>query len=108
MQRAGAFGENDFGNTYIEINLTDQHLYAYKDGNKIVDCDIISGDPVNGLETPTGVFNMRFMFTNYNFVRKDFSKKLKYWMVFYGNTVDTNIGIASCDWITNIIYGTSR
>lgn len=101
LQRAGAFGENDFGNTYIEINLTDQHLYAYKDGNKIVDCDIISGDPVNGLETPTGVFNMRFMFTNYNFVRKDFSKKLKYWMVFYGNTVDTNIGIASCDWITN-------
>ena len=41
LQRAGAFGENDFGNTYIEINLTDQHLYAYKDGNKIVDCDII-------------------------------------------------------------------
>lgn len=101
LQRAGAFGENDFGNTYIEINLTTQHLYAYKDGNKIVDCDIISGDPVNGLETPTGVFNMRFMFTNYNFVRKDFTKKLKYWMVFYGNTVDTNIGIASCDWLTS-------
>ena len=101
LQRAGAFGENDFGNTYLEINLSDQHLYAYKDGNKIVDCDIISGDPVNGLETPTGVFNMRFMFTNYNFVRGSFSKQLKYWMVFYGNTVETNIGIASCNWISN-------
>ena len=100
LQRAGSFGEVDFGNTYIEINLTTQHLYAYKDGDKIVDCDIISGDPTKDSETPTGVFNMRFMFTKYNFVRGDFKKTLKYWMVFYGNTVETNIGIASCDWLT--------
>lgn len=100
LQRAGGFGETDFGNTYIEINLSTQHLYAYKDGNKIVDCDIISGDPNLKKETPTGVFNMRFMFTNYDYVRGSFKKTLKYWMVFYGNTVDTNIGIASCNWLT--------
>lgn len=100
LQRAGGYGENDFGNTYIEINLTTQHLYAYKEGNKIVDCDIISGDPGLKKETPTGAFNMRFMFTNYDYVRGSFKKTLKYWMVFYGNTVDTNIGIASCNWIT--------
>ena len=101
LQRAGAYGDVDFGNTYVEINLTTQRLFAYKDGNKIVEADIISGDPRNGKETPTGVFNMRFMFTNYNFVRGSFQKTLKYWMVFYGNTVETNIGIASCDWITD-------
>ena len=101
LQRAGAYGDNDFGNTYIEINLTTQHLYAYLEGEKIVDCDIISGDPNLKSETPTGVFNMRFMFTDYNFVRGDFTKTLKYWMVFYGNTVDTNIGIASCNWLTS-------
>lgn len=100
LQTAGAFGEVDFGDTYIEINLYDQHLYAYKDGERIVDCKIVSGDPVNGKETPTGIFNMRFMFTDYNFVRGSFQKKLKYWMVFYGNSVDTNIGIASCDWLS--------
>ena len=101
LQRAGAYGDVDFGDTYVEINLTTQRLFAYKDGNKIVEADIISGDPRNGKETPTGVFNMRFMFTNYNFVRGSFQKTLKYWMVFYGNTVETNIGIASCDWITD-------
>lgn len=100
LQRAGAYGDVDFGNTYIEVNLTTQRLYAYKDGNKIVDTDIISGDPSINKETPTGVFNMRFMFTNYNYVRGSFQKTLKYWMVFYGNTVDTNIGIASCNWIS--------
>ena len=100
LQRAGAFDENDFGNTYIEIDLSTQHLYAYKEGEKIVDCDIISGDPSLKAETPTGVFNMRFMFTNYDYIRGNFKKNIKYWMVFYGNTVETNIGIASCDWIT--------
>lgn len=101
QQKAAAYGSNDIGTTYIEVNLTTQHLYAYKEGEMIVDCDIVSGDPVNGKATPTGLFNMRFMFTNYNFVRGSFSKNLKYWMVFYGNTVDTNIGIASCDWLTS-------
>ena len=78
LQRAGSYGDNDFGNTYIEINLTTQHLYAYLDGEKIVDCEIISGDPSLKAETPTGVFNMRFMFTNYNYVRGSFTKTLKY------------------------------
>ena len=100
LQVAGAHGDNDIGTTYIEVDLYAQHLYAYKDGELIVDCPIVSGDPVNGEKTPTGLYNMRFMFTNYDFVRGSFKKTLKYWMVFYGNTVETNIGIASCDWLT--------
>lgn len=100
QQRAAAMGENDIGDTYIEVNLTTQHLFAYKEGEKIVDCDIISGDPINGKATPMGLYNMRFMFTNYDYVRGSFRKTLKYWMVFYGNSVETNIGIASCNWIS--------
>ncbi len=100
LQTAGAHGESDIGTTYIEVDLYKQHLYAYKDGSLIVECPIVSGDPVHGKKTPTGLYNMRFMFTNYNFVRGTFKKTLKHWMVFYGNTVDTNIGIASCDWLT--------
>ncbi len=101
LQVAGAYGESDIGTTYIEVDLYAQHLYAYKEGELIVDCPMVSGDPVNGKRTPTGLYNMRFMFTNYDFVRGSFKKKLKYWMVFYGDSVETNIGIASCDWLTS-------
>ena len=101
LQAADHHGDVDFGDTYIEINLYDQHLYAYKDGEKVVDCYIVSGDPNNGKATPTGLFNLRFTFKNYNYVRGEFSKKLAYWMCFYGNSVETNIGIASCDWLTS-------
>ena len=31
------------GNTYVEINLTAQHLYVYKDGSKVLESDFVSG-----------------------------------------------------------------
>ena len=31
-QTANSHGENDYGNSYVEINLTAQHLFLYKDG----------------------------------------------------------------------------
>jgi len=31
-QTAVAYGANDFGNTYVEINLTTQHIWFYNDG----------------------------------------------------------------------------
>lgn len=40
---------------------------------------------------------MRFMFTNYTFNRPYFNRTVGYWMVFYGNDADSNIGLISCD-----------
>ena len=36
-QTANSHGENDYGDTYVEINLTAQHLYFYKNGNLVVE-----------------------------------------------------------------------
>ena len=43
-QTANSHGENDYGDTYVEINLTAQHLYFYKNGNLVVDSDFVSGN----------------------------------------------------------------
>lgn len=87
--------DSDIGDTYIEINLLKQHLFCYKEGELITECDIISGSNEN--PTPTGIYRMRFMFTNYTFKRSYFNKTVAYWMVFYGNDVESNIGLISCD-----------
>lgn len=87
--------DNDLGDTYIEINLLKQHLFCYREGELITECDIISGG--NQSPTPTGIYRMRFMFTNYTFNRSYFNRTVAYWMVFYGNDVDSNIGLISCD-----------
>ncbi len=96
LQTAASHGDNDLGDTYIEINLMTQHLFCYKEGSLITECDIISGS--NSNPTPTGIYRMRFMFTNYTFNRAYFNRTVPYWMVFYGNDADTNIGIVGCDW----------
>ena len=49
-------GKDDIGNTYIEIDLSRQHMWFYKDGKLLVDTDIISGDARSrNATTPTGV-----------------------------------------------------
>lgn len=40
-QKAASHGANDYGNTYVEINLTAQHLFFYKDGKLLVETVVL-------------------------------------------------------------------
>ena len=57
--RANAYGYNDIGSTYIEVDLTDQHMYYYQNGSIIFDSDIVSGDiRYEDRKTPPGIFTL--------------------------------------------------
>ena len=49
-------GENDIGDTYIEVNLSEQKVAAYKGGRKIVEGDCVSGCEANGNGTCLGMY----------------------------------------------------
>ena len=51
-------GADDIGNTYIEIDYTNQHLWYYKDGSILMDSDLVSGNLNNGNGSPDGVFKI--------------------------------------------------
>lgn len=53
-QKAASFDTPDYGNTYVEINLTAQHLFFYQDGECILESDFVSGNPSRGNATPAG------------------------------------------------------
>ncbi len=56
---ANSHGYNDFGNTYIEVDLSFQYMYYYKNGALIFDSPIVSGmksDPSRA--TPSGVYKL--------------------------------------------------
>ena len=57
-QRAFVEGADDIGNTYIEIDYTNQHLWYYKDGSLLMDSDLVSGNLNNGNGSPDGVFKI--------------------------------------------------
>lgn len=49
-------GENDIGDTYIEVNLSEQKVFAYKNGEKIAEGDCVSGNESAGHGTCTGLY----------------------------------------------------
>ena len=47
-----------WGGNYVEIDLTNQHLWLYKNGECILSCGVVSGCVVNNTRTPTGCFQI--------------------------------------------------
>lgn len=86
-------GEDDIGDSYVEINLTDQHLYLYIDGELILETDFVSGDVANGNSTPAGVFGLTYKTRNAVLRGPDYETPVSYWMPFNGN-----IGMHDATW----------
>ena len=82
-------GKDDLCGTYVEVNLTKQHLWFYIDGNLIVESDIVSGKVDGGRETQTGVFPLAFKQSPRTLTGDEaggsgsWSVTVKYWMPFY-------------------------
>ena len=51
---------NGLGDTYIEISITDQHLWMYKDGELLIDTNVVTGMPTDDEEriTHKGCFSV--------------------------------------------------
>lgn len=47
-----------WGGNYVEIDLTSQHLWCYKNGKCVVSCDVVSGCVADNTRTPTGCFTI--------------------------------------------------
>lgn len=52
---AAQHGKDDIGKTYVEISLTRQKLWYYKDGKKVLSAQFVSGLPTKDRETKKGV-----------------------------------------------------
>ena len=85
--RARAKGMNDVGNSYIEADLTHQHLYVYQDGEVAFETDFVSGkmNSTPDCVTPAGIFGLTYKTTNAVLRGADYETPVNYWMPFYGN-----------------------
>lgn len=92
-QRANSRGENDYGNSYVEINLTAQHLFLYENGNLVVESDFVSGNLSKGHASPTGAFLVTYTTTDAVLRGEDYATPVKYWMPFAGD-----VGMHDATW----------
>lgn len=55
---AASYGAVDWGTTYVEVDLTNQHMWYIKDEKIAFECNIVSGKPIPERETPSGVYKI--------------------------------------------------
>ena len=93
IQKAWGTRENDIGNTYVEINLTNQYLWFYKNGELIVQGDVVTGNVSRGNATPQGTYILNYKQKDATLKGAGYSSNVKYWMPF-----NCNIGIHDASW----------
>lgn len=94
----------DWGNRYIDIDITEQHVRMYDDSGALIwESDCVTGDPTQDYDTPTGVnpinsnkaMNQTLKGLDYNGDGEpDYESYVTYWIPFVGNLV----ALHDADW----------
>lgn len=91
--QAAQYGENDIGDSYVEIDLTSQHLWVYNDGQLVEETDFVSGNVSRGYNTPVGVYGITYKERNTTLRGANYASKVSFWMPFNGN-----VGMHDASW----------
>lgn len=90
---SGEYRENEIEGSYVEINLTTQQLWYYKDGKLITSGGVVTGDQRRGYSTPQGVYRLTYKQRNATLTGPGYSTPVSFWMPFNGG-----IGIHDATW----------
>ena len=89
-------GYDDIGGTYIEVSISEQMMWCYKDGQEIVATPVVTGDITKGNGTPYGsvwaIDAMKRDATLGTIETMGYSSPVNFWMPFNGN-----VGIHDAD-----------
>ena len=78
----------DTFNSYVELDISRQHIWLYVNGELIMDTPCVTGNVSLGYDTPTGIFyllnkNEDVYLEGYNRDGSKYSSFVDYWMRFY-------------------------
>ena len=94
-QKAANHTKNDFGDTHVEIDLTKQYIWFYKDGELITEGDIVTGRVSTNWQTPPGTYALTYKEKNATLKGENYATPVEFWMPFNGN-----IGLHDATWRT--------
>ena len=81
------------GDTYIEISLDNQYLWAFKDGELLVETPVVTGNIARRDYTRAGCFRITYRETDLNLRGPTWDDHVDYWMPF-----DGEIGLHDSSW----------
>lgn len=86
-------GSDDYGSSYVEVDLTKQKVYLVQDGTVSLSTDCVTGNVSRGHATPPGIFPLTYKTTNAILRGPDYESHVNYWMPFNGG-----IGLHDATW----------
>ncbi|WP_461240182.1 L,D-transpeptidase family protein [Paucilactobacillus sp. N302-9] len=89
----------DIGNTYVEVDLKQQHEYYYKNGKLMLESAVVTGNPNKNNATPTGVYDVwskqpNAILRGNNGNGTKYASHVNYWMPID----DTGVGLHDSPW----------
>lgn len=91
-------GKDDIGDTYIEVDMTEQTMYYYQNGELMIETPIVTGNTSRRMGTPEGVNYVYLKQTDRILRGEGYASHVNFWMPVKGN-----IGIHDAAWRSN--YG---
>lgn len=88
-----SYNSSDIGDTYVEISLTKQYLWFYKDGKLLTKGGIVTGDQRRNYSTPQGTYKLDYKQRNATLRGPGYVTPVNYWMPF-----NKNIGLHDATW----------
>lgn len=87
-QTAAVHGDPDWGGTYLEVDITEQHMWYIKDGMIAFECPVVTGLPTQARKTPDGVYRVLEKCTDYTMTgnivpetgEPEYISHVDYWM----------------------------
>ena len=87
------YARSRLGDTFIEISLDNQYLWAYKDGELIVETPVVTGNIAERCDTRRGFFRIAYKVTDVTLRGPTWNDHVDYWMPF-----DGEIGLHDSSW----------
>lgn len=91
--KADILGDNDIGNSYIEISIENQKLWMYVKGELLVETSVVTGSVKDGHSTPKGIFVLSYKTRNATLRGPGYASFVNYWMPFNGG-----VGLHDATW----------
>lgn len=92
-REAFGYGKNDIGDTYIEVDMTEQKMYYYEKGVLRLETEIVTGNMRRRMGTPEGVNFVYNKQKNRILRGPGYASPVKFWMPVKGS-----IGIHDAGW----------
>lgn len=91
---AADWSHSDLGDTYVEVDLTNQHVWLYVDGIQELSADCVTGTYTDaGRKTPSGTYTIYSMMSPAVLTGPDWNSPVSFWMPFNGG-----IGLHDATW----------